>query len=264
MILPTRPRLAANPLNMATPAEFTLLCETCGYVLERLAEEGNCPECGRAIASSLPAARAGTPWDRGPSVRSWFATGRMVVRRPGWTFERIRISEPHLSGLSLANAAMASALAVLPATAANAWAIGADMFGVSLPWSRARVSVPWLMIAPLVWYMGVILVMALTSIERAGLRIIGRAHGWRITRSVTAAVCDSASYGWVLAGALMGAASLPLRIDPATLRTLLGAGWQLWVLSPYPLAMLTGLLTFETLVYIGVRRCKFANRARPV
>ena len=35
-----------------TPSETDLLCEQCGYVLNGLPASGNCPECGRPIATS--------------------------------------------------------------------------------------------------------------------------------------------------------------------------------------------------------------------
>lgn len=243
--------------------EYTLLCETCGYTVDGLPAEGNCPECGRAIRTSLPEARAGTPWDRGPSVRSWFATGWMVVRRPRRTFESTHISRVRLSSLFLTNAVIAASAAIAPATAISVWGVFGAALGLNLPWHYENRATEWLLITPLAWFGGVLLILVLTEIERIGLRIIGGRHRWRITRAITVAVCEHASYGWVIAGVLVGVASFPIAVEPRLWRNLLGSGWQFWVLGGYPAAMLAGLLIFETLVYIGVRRCKFANRARP-
>lgn len=237
--------------------EFTLLCETCGYPVEGLPPEGNCPECGRAIRSSLPEARKGTPWDRGPSLRSWLVTGWMVVRRPRQTFEKVRIVGGPLGSLFFCNAAVGALLAVGPLL----------LFIRTIGHVQPELGITDLSLAvlgPVSWAALTGLVVLLTSIERMGLRVIGRAHGWRITPAHTASVCTYASYGWAIAGAFLGAVSLtPLSVEARTLSNLLGTGWQLWSLSLYPVAALAGLLIFETLVYIGVRRCKFANRMRP-
>lgn len=252
--------------RMPTTSEYILLCETCGYVLEGLPREGNCPECGRAIGSSLPEARPGTPWDRGPSLRTWLATGWMVVRSPRATFARARINAGHLSNLFWFNGATGAAIALIPI-----WiAVGSRAFGAVANQDRRLVlvefvdslgffvlccvAIPWVGVVWLIWL--------LTAIERQGLKIIGRAHGWRITPSITASVCSHASFGWVIAGVLTGAAI-------ATTLLMNHLRWPSWStqqwLGPALLAAaaLAGLLIFETLVYIGVRRCKFANRARP-
>lgn len=243
---------------MATSTEFTLLCETCGYVLEGLAEEGNCPECGRAIASSLPSARAGTPWDRGPSVRSWFATGWMVVTRPGRTFERVRIDRPQLGGLFVANVIAGAALATIPMGIAVARWLWREF-------TEAAIAVPIAILIPAgAWALVALLFVLLTSIERTGLVIIGRAHRWRVTWTVTASVCELASAGWVIAGLAVGLTSLiPLFVERRVRYRWLGPWAEEVTLGVCVGAALIGLLIFETLVYIGVRRCKFANRARP-
>src|SRR5439155_6058558 len=46
----------------AIPAEADLLCEFCGYTLNGLPAESNCPECGMPIASSLGQKRTPPPW----------------------------------------------------------------------------------------------------------------------------------------------------------------------------------------------------------
>ncbi len=53
-----------------------LRCEGCGYALDGLGRDDVCPECGLAVALSLPRDRVGTPWQQragfGTLVRTWW------------------------------------------------------------------------------------------------------------------------------------------------------------------------------------------------
>jgi hypothetical protein len=46
------------------PAETDLLCEFCGYTLNGLNEQSNCPECGMPIRSSLGTTRHPPAWEQ--------------------------------------------------------------------------------------------------------------------------------------------------------------------------------------------------------
>lgn len=90
-------------------------------------------------------------------------------------------------------------------------------------------------------------------VEHRGIRTFGSLRQWRISPAVARAVVDHASVGW-LAGAIP---TLPIVglfvvgiIDAVTTAVAFAA-----------LAAL-GLLTFETLVYIGFRSMRYANQHR--
>jgi hypothetical protein len=62
------------------PAETDLLCEMCGYTLNGLPTDGNCPECGNPVERSLgPSVRQPSAWERD---RRFFATTAEVIFRP--------------------------------------------------------------------------------------------------------------------------------------------------------------------------------------
>jgi hypothetical protein len=69
------PRISPN-----LPAETDLLCEACGYMLNGLPSDGNCPECGKPVEfSTAPVARQPSAWERD---RRFFATTAEVIFRP--------------------------------------------------------------------------------------------------------------------------------------------------------------------------------------
>jgi hypothetical protein len=75
------PRVAPN-----VPSETDLLCETCGYILNGLPPDGNCPECGTPVDQSTgPDTRQPSAWERD---RSFFATTAEVIFRPTRFFRR--------------------------------------------------------------------------------------------------------------------------------------------------------------------------------
>lgn len=78
----------------AVPAESDLLCESCGYTLNGLPDDGRCPECGTAVADSAPETRRPTAWERrrsagSPSAGAFWADTAGVVFRPGRFFRTL-------------------------------------------------------------------------------------------------------------------------------------------------------------------------------
>jgi len=264
-----------SPGTRSTPArraaEDALLCEACGYVIDGLPPDGACPECGRSVASSMPEARPGTPWQRGrPGPFAWAATAWAVLRRPGPTFERLRLVPGTGTGLAIANLAVASALLVGP------W------IGVTIhdPARLARGGGDTLQAVTYVWVIvaGVgtvtLILFALMVVEFMGVRFMAGRRRWRLPREAAWLVCCHASIGWVFSGigsiaALAGGHAVLVLFGAAPggriyLGPALGpVSWQAIVYGGGVVAgWALGMIVFETLVYIGVRRCRYATPLR--
>ncbi len=237
--------------------EYTLLCEKCGYVIEGLDTQGNCPECGKPIAESLPERRVGTPWQQNPSFGSLVRTWWMTLRHPLRTLDVMCFDDQIAHGL-------------LPRT-----------IFVFVIWSSILASLPHLM-APMSWdlILGVgivlvfnlmiwstvaLLVYLLVGIEALGLQIISRTKQTRITSTVawTAVAHGAIAWGvsyiiwlaaWIWTSGLPEQTESPhqfiYRLNHIMVPSLL-------------IGLLIGLVLFETFAYLGLRRLKFANRPRP-
>lgn len=250
------------------PDEFVLLCETCGYEIEGLPREGACPECGRKIGTSLPAARLGTPVQRRfavvPLLRTWHAT----LTRPRSTFDSASAC------VTQSAAIQAAALVLASAIAAGIVGVGliAHEFGRVYYTSEQLVEARWVSAAYVVgalgcFGLGLAALYVLTFIEERGIRFWGPRRGWRITPTIARVVCAHACVGWVLGSVLAVAGHLVGRgLLEYTNQHNVGAfrgPMQLAPISLPVLGLVVGMLTFEILVYIGMGRMKYANRERP-
>lgn len=124
-----------------------------------------------------------------------------------------------------------------------------------------------------------LILLALTWIEALGMRLVGARRGWRITPDIASQVCAHASVGWIFAGLLpllcLAAGTAALRLFPEGGARVMNSrldigGFAPWLGKRVSLGdlfafaglvggFLGGLLIFEMLVYVGVRRCRFAN-----
>lgn len=113
----------------------------------------------------------------------------------------------------------------------------------------------------------------LTLVEYFGIRFFARRRRWRLGRDAAGQVCAHASVGWLAVGILpyvlapvailaaewVGASQdridlgpyLPYRLPVSAVASISG----------YALGLLAGMTVFEWLVYLGVRRNRFANHA---
>lgn len=249
--------------------DYAPLCETCGYDLEGLDHDAKCPECARPVASSDPGARPGSPWQRQPGFFSLAATAWALLRRPGKLFEHISIrpGSAWLAALSMLGAGV---------LVADPW------IGV---WIRdpARNARPWQSLADFARYAGsfaagavgvALVLLMLTLIEYRGIRFFSARRGWRLTRVAAWQICAHASVAWTLCGILP---LIVLAIKEALVRVLHYSPHAVIDLGPVfgtfnvsdllsgggvALGYFLGMMAFEMLVYIGVRKCRFAARLR--
>lgn len=215
----------------------TLLCEFCGYDLTGADADGVCGECGRRVAESLPEARSGTVWQNGGGPVCLVRTGISVATTPRGIWSRVRIDARSSAWLLVSNCVLAGLV----------FGIGID----SLAWAPVFAGV----------------VLALSFVEYLGLRTFGRKNRWRVTNGVALTVVGHASFGWLLGG-IGGAVgwrfgqTLPGGLGvPQGLWSLVGATSVAWGTVLGIAGFLCGLAVFEVLVYLGVRRCRFANPA---
>lgn len=222
-----------------------MLCERCGYAIEGLPESGACSECGEAVARSLPARRAGSAFQRSPSMFSLVMTAWRTLRHPRATFDEVRIGPGE--GRLL--------LVVYLLVAAVPFSVG--------PWlDLARVFVHSRGVG---WALNLVVTLVvlsvLTQTEAFGIRLFGRKNRWRVTRDVARVVCAHAAVGWAVGGVLFAVVlAAPVPTLWVRLPALLG-GFEVNVSAIVPpvISVGIGLLVFELLVYLGVRRCRFAN-----
>lgn len=252
--------------------QYTLLCERCGYVVDGLPEEGVCPECGREIEKSLPSNRPGTPWQQHPSIRSMLATSWTTVWHPVRTLDTLAATPPRFRALVI--------LAALPFGQLMGIAL-LLVFQIERPQPNGG-SVAWTPgSAPGAFALGVLLGVVLTPIaavvlagltwiEARGLVIFGAQRGGRVYPELAHSIVRHGAAGWLVSG--IGA----IMMLPMVWSLELEASWpapspngdspQIWtiVLATAGFSiMVLGFLGFELFAWLGLRRCKFANRPKP-
>lgn len=237
------------------PAPDVLLCERCGYVLSGLPTDAACPECGKAIAESLPSVRT-LAYDPKRGM-GWVRVAVRMVRSPFGAYSCMHIGAQQAGGFAERSFAVVSALTGF---AAALLLFDSRFRAQTLDPDAYAATVLQAIVSGLVVACGTFaLLWIIMLIERAGSRTIGAWHRWRITREVAYCVCAYASVGWLMGvlGAMCwgmwyvtrGRDALIARSDEGLYAMNLGL----------PAVVLLGLFGYELLVYIGLRRCKFAN-----
>jgi hypothetical protein len=232
-----------------------LLCETCGYDIGGLPLDAHCPECGQPVRTSLPAARTGSPWQRRASLYSLIATDVACIRRTGEVYSALRIDVSSGVGLAAANLLISGALVVLP------WS--GVLIGDPIRHAGSTAGRHWVRAAAWVVPLEIVAVasvlLLLTLLEWVGIQLAARTRGWRLTPAAAWQVCAHATVGWIVTGlsswigliAWLNLASLEVGsrgVAGGPLRWAVPVGWAFF-----------GLLVFELLVWVGVRRCRYAN-----
>lgn len=259
-------------MNTKREDESALLCEVCGYGIGGLPSVTPCPECGTPTAESLPSKRIGTRWQRRPGVAGWARTNWDVLRHPKVTFRFLSIVPGGWQPLLIVNLLVAAVLMVEPWTGTF---IGDPLRNARAFDNPAAVAAYGFSLAVRTLAVAAVL-FALTWIEAMGIRFIAGKRGWRIGRDAAWQICSHASVGWIVM-AVLPLMALALHF---TVLHLFGNSLGGWTgksldLSPYVRlrmsvgemiqigltagASIAGLVVFESLVYVGVRRCCFGN-----
>lgn len=237
------------------PGRDVLLCERCGYVLSGLPTDAACPECGKAIAESLPSARTLAYDPKGGM--GWVRVAVRMVRSPFGAYETVKIDVERARGFATRSFAIVSVIAGV--------GVMLPLIGFyGLPRTDATSALGWMLkqaasIVPVVMLGTFVLLWLVLLIERAGSRVIGLTHRWRITGEVAYCVCAYASVGWLLGalGLAVSGAWYALRIADENFAASSEGFYVMY--GGLAAAFLLGLFGYELLVYIGLRRCKFAN-----
>ena len=251
--------------------DYTLLCERCGYILEGLDTTTPCPECAKPIAESLPQRRIGTPWQQKPGfvsmVKTWWMTLRHPKRTTSILKDSTRSQSLHLAILTIFSATIVSAVGyAVPELVRLESSFISNLSEFLYEFLNFFMIPLWLF-------------CVLTAIETLGLWIFSKSRGRKLTKNLAIAITAHGCIGWVFVSGLYTLTNLVGSIvfehmtrlpDDLTSAEYLEAINN----SPVPrvgrvvvianlLSLVPGFLFFEIFAYLGLRRCKYANRIRP-
>ena len=219
------------------------LCEACGYPLRGVGLDQVCPECGRAVGDSDPAHRKGLPWQNAMGVVPWLRTLCLTGLRPNYGFGLLRVDQPS-EFQNFSDRMYLGSFAVLIGIlwACIWWFAG---LGHVWRWSAAAVLV----------------VIVMTYIEVLGVAYFSQSRGWRVSLALAERIGCYSAVGWVPAALFFeGVCILDLY---GILARHWPTGWGIWDLKirlfALTLAWGVSIMGFETLVWLGVRKVKFAN-----
>ncbi len=224
------------------PGEHSL-CENCGYPLRGCRVDQRCPECGRSIGESDPTHRCGLPWQARIGLLPWLETLQMIVFRPRDSFRLLRVDRPDR------NQNRSDRLFMITIAA-----------GIGLLWT-----VTWRLAGlGLVWQWGLLvagMVIMMTYVEVIGVAYFSKKRGWRVPLALAERVGCYCVVGWVPAVVIFEA--VYLLDQTGTLARYWPAGWGPWDLRTrlFVLALVWGgsIMSFEYLVWLGIRKVKYAN-----
>jgi len=239
--------------------EYTLLCEKCGYVIEGLDTEDPCPECGKPIKESLPERRVGTPWQQNPGFKSLMQTWWMTLRHPIQTLNVMQFQTIHHPSIIIKPFLMIALFFVILGSMIIVFFAGEAFF---------------LGFVAFLLFMGIasigcFVTIGLMKIESSGLRIISKQNKFRITNDISNNIVVHGSVGRVMVFIGLGVFSntyvIWILFKNSEFINSVQIAKSIFVTGTGFLAIssILGFLFFEFFAYLGLRRCKFANRVRP-
>lgn len=218
-------------------------CEQCGYPLQGLSRDGECPECGQAIDASDPAHRVGLGWQRRMTPLGWLIAVRSLAFSPNQTYRKLTLGGPLLPARLFLGT-------VLIFVFAWWWAVyHLAELGGGLLWAGVATGVA----------------LAMTYIEAAGVTFVSKREGWSMRWRDAERVACYASVGWAPAAVIMSKVNL---IQQHHMNTGVWPRWwpQAWfepsIFSDIITLALIGCLAimgFEWLVWFGIKRIRYGN-----
>lgn len=250
------------------PTIEALLCERCGYELEGLDLDTDCPECALAIRTSLPRRRPGSPYQNRRKTTSLLKTFFLILFRPKRTIRNLDIDRG--SGVAM----MWHGLFVSTALFSLAYLVfTSTMFIMMSPGSFAL----GMLVAPVFTICAIGLVLWLLGVGYAALgyarvRWLANQRGSRMPVATAWTITGHASMGLTLAPLMMGAGLLvqmPFTLiflfnDSPSDGSLAVAG-VLSMISGFLfiLAIPIALVEFEVLLSMCTRRLRYRNLVTP-
>ncbi|HYE61376.1 MAG TPA: hypothetical protein VD997_05215 [Phycisphaerales bacterium] len=236
-----------------------ILCESCGYPLADLPIEGSCPECGRAIAHSLPEHRPGSPWQ---VARDWWGTYIAFLRSPRLLFQGIRIESRAADALARRNASTASVIILvggLLATALVSMAAGRMTQGGVQFRSGATITIlrPLGLVHSILFAFAPWLVMLIDA--RLSPALYRALYKWPVSSTCYRAVRGHASFAWLGFGLAFAVLS---NVEPALLRyasRINNLNLAVLLQSMGTAVFLLATMYVAWLHHIGVKVCRYAS-----
>lgn len=230
--------------------EYTLLCEKCGYVIEGLDTDGNCPECGKPIAESIRSDHPGNLWQNSFSffviIHSWY----LILRHPIQQSQMLKVNEDESFAMNWAVNFIAAAL-ITPAITIFVIAISIDS-----GWYGNNIIgiIFYTIIAMGYW----IVASSYATLASPRVQLIARWRKRRLVLPAARTAVSFASVGFTLSPVLISfslvliSGLIVLNIDYPTFGRVLTL---LWLLS-FP----ASLVLFELLLWLACRRLVFRNQ----
>jgi hypothetical protein len=237
------------------PAENDLLCEGCGYTLNGLPGDANCPECGKPLRDSAQSERQVPAWERerGRTIRNFVATSAEVTFRPTHFYRTLATRRDVAPARQFANIH---------------WAVTSLLFGAAmyghLAW-YVGIGGSWAGITRVHWSFAPALVLITFLVLRIVTYVAARLTNWEASYRGLRMPLNV-----VLRGMYYHAAHyLPVAAGAAM--TVFGYRWlfQHFILPPESVTTYLYVLCAEVIVFsaflfhtywIGMRNMMYANR----
>lgn len=245
-------------MDRVVPAESDLLCEACGYTLNGLPADCNCPECGVPVARSVEHdGRGWTGFEQRPGASSFIATTFAVLARPQRFYRAIITRQDHPAAAIFArrHRVIAAGLFALSAVGYARWLesqSGAAVWRPGGPWVLPLAA------TGLLWGATHLLLTYVTRLAAWLSAMEGRYWGMRLPRSAVARCLQYHAASYLPVGLLAVTLVWGYWIG-------LHAGWWSWTSGRwYPWILSAAVVVSAGYLFaqylFAMRNIRYANR----